>query len=192
MSRLFESELHVHQNEQELDTFCEFLNANDVRSYLEIGSKFGGSLWRVGGSLPTGSKVVAVDMPYGTRRWPETEPSLKACVAELRARGIDAHIIWGNSTDAGVISQVIEHGPYDCVLIDANHTLPFLKRDWENYSSMAKFVAFHDISWKRAPEWRGISIDVPAFWNEKKKSHNFVEFRFDPKMKDNGIGVLWR
>jgi hypothetical protein len=45
------------------------LQREGVRSYLEIGSKFGGSLWRVANSLPPGSRIVSVDLPNGTKAW---------------------------------------------------------------------------------------------------------------------------
>ena len=55
----------VLQNRQELDEFRRLIIAEGVRSYLEIGSKFGGSLWWIATSMPRGSRVVSIDLPWG-------------------------------------------------------------------------------------------------------------------------------
>lgn len=180
------------QVEEEIDGFAEILRAEGVRSYLEIGAKFGGSLGRVARVLPKGSRIVAVDLPKGTKAWRESEPLLKGVVAGLKADGHDAHLIWGDSTAPNVIEQVRRLGPFDAIFIDANHTLPFIEKDWANYGPMARIVAFHDINWHRAPEWVGTRIDVPQFWDRIKAGHRHQEFRSCPTGKNNGIGVLWR
>lgn len=181
------------QVEAEIDALADLFAAEGVRSFLEIGSKFGGSLARIATRLPAGARIVAVDMPAGTVAWPQSEAELKATVARLRLQGFDAHLVWGDSTAQGVIDQVRALGPFDAVFIDANHTLPFVEKDWANYGPMCRMVAFHDIAWQRAPEWKeGKRIDVPVFWERIKQSHCHAEFKFCPTGKNNGIGVLWR
>jgi hypothetical protein len=172
------------QNEEEHSAFVDLLRCEGVRSFLEIGSKYGGSLWRAAIALPTGSRVVSVDL--------EHMESLKACCQVLRGRGYDVHTILGNSQSPDIIAKVKALGPYDAVFIDADHRIPGVTADWETYGLMARIVAFHDISWWRAPEWMGTRFDVPQFWDRIKTEYRHQEFRFDPKHKDNGIGVLWR
>ncbi len=183
---------NVLQIEDELDKFCDLLQGQQVKSYLEIGSKFGGSLWRVANALPVGSKIVSVDLPLGTKVWKHSERALKACVLALNDKGYDAKIIWGDSTAGKIIDLVRESAPFDCVFIDANHTTPYLRKDWDNYGAMARIVAFHDISWERPDNWEGVRIDVKPFWEDLKNFYRHIEFKLDPKGKDNGIGVLWR
>jgi len=181
------------QDEREITAFCDLLAAEGVRSYLEVGSKYGGSLWRAANALPKGSRIVAVDMPKGTRAWGETEPSLKACIAELIAKGYDAQVIWGDSTDPKVIEQVRELGPFDAMLLDGDHRQPGITKDWETYGPMGRIVAFHDVAWLRAADWQGVRIDVPLIWNHLRPQYErTVEFRHDPSFKNNGIGCLWR
>lgn len=183
----------IMQVDSEIDGLADLFRAEGVRSYLEIGSKFGGSLQRIASRLPAGSRIVSVDMPRGTRAWPQSEAELKAVVARLRLEGYDAQLIWGDSTAPAVIEKVRALGPFDAVFIDANHTLPFVQKDWTNYGDMARLVAFHDIAWHRAPEWKeGIRIDVPEFWERIKTVYRHQEFKFCPTGKNNGIGVLWR
>jgi predicted O-methyltransferase YrrM len=180
------------QVEAEIDGFADILVQEGVTSYLEIGSKFGGSLMRVASRLPTGSRIVSVDLPNGTRAWNQSQAELKAVIAKLQLQGHDARIIWGDSTAPDIIEKVRALGPFDAIFIDANHTLPFVRKDWANYGPMGRIIAFHDINWHRAPEWVGTRIDVPEFWDEIKTGYRHQEFRLCPTGKNNGIGVLWR
>lgn len=184
--------LTMLQVPEEIDGLANLLAREGVRSFLEIGSKFGESLKRVAEALPVGSRIVSIDLPQGTRAWAQSEPALKGVVAGLKAKGYDAHIIWGDSTHRVVIDQAAKLGPYDAIFIDANHTMPFLEKDWANYGRMGRIVAFHDINWHRAPEWVGVRIDAPEFWDRIKAGHRHEEFRLCPTGKNNGIGVLWR
>lgn len=181
------------QDEAEITAFCNLLTKERVTSYLEIGSKFGGSLWRAANALPIGSRIVSVDMPGGTKAWKESEASLKACIAALNAKGYRATVIWGNSTDPKVIEQVRALGPYEAALIDGDHRLPGVTADFANYGPMCGIVAFHDLAWRRAPEWVGTRIDVPQFWASIKGDYERTEeIILCPTGKNNGIGVLWR
>lgn len=180
------------QDEAEIAAFADLVRSEGVTSYLEIGSKFGGSLQRVANAMPIGSRVVSVDLPKGTKAWTQSEPSLRNVVNDLKKDGYDAHLIWGSSQDPKVIEQVRKLGPFDCILIDADHRLPGVTADWDNYSDMGTMIAFHDIAWNRAPEWVGTRIDVPEFWQKLKPDYRHQEFIMCPTGKNNGIGVLWR
>jgi hypothetical protein len=189
MSAAYETE--IQQNREELAAFLDLLRGEGIASYLEIGAKFGGTLWRVGQLLPRGGRVVAVDLPHGTGAWSRSSVSLRACIEALRGRGLEAHLILGDSTAVEIVAMVERLAPFDAVLIDANHTLPFVTRDWENYGPMAHIVAFHDIGWSRPPEWTGgVRIDVPELWQRLRGEHRHVELSCE--QRNNGIGVLWR
>ena len=179
------------QNKHELDRFIAFLKAEGVTRYLEIGAKFGGSLWHIGKSLPKGSKIVAVDLPHGDTSFKQSEQPLRECVSELRHRGYHVSLILGDSTDGKVINDVRALGPFDACLIDANHTEPYVRQDFNNYGPMCRMVAFHDISFFRA---KGMPpgkkpIEVPKVWREIKDRFRHQEIKIDPQ--DNGIGILW-
>ena len=181
----------ILQVDAEIDGLADILVDEGVTSFLEIGSKFGGSLLRVAERLPHGSRIVSVDMPRGTKAWPQSEVDLKAAIQKLQIQDYDVHLIWGDSTAVDVIAKVANLGPFDACFIDANHTLPFVEKDWANYGPMCRLVAFHDIAWRRAPEWVGTRIDVPQFWDRVKGEYRHQEFKFCPTGKNNGIGVLW-
>lgn len=187
------SPMTIMQVDAEIDGLADLLAKEGVRSFLEIGSKFGGSLYRIAKRLPAGSRIVSVDLPRGTRAWAQSEPELKATVQRLQMQGYDTHLIWGDSTAAEVIAKVGNLGPFDACFVDANHTLPYLQKDWANYGPMCRLVAFHDIAWKRAPEWsEGVRIDAGPFWEDLKTGYRHQEFKFCPTGKNNGIGVLWQ
>jgi predicted O-methyltransferase YrrM len=174
------------QEEAEIDWLATIVRVETVRSVLEIGSRFGESLRRLVLAMPPGSKAVSVDL-LGNNKG-----ILRAVISALTLQGYDAHVVFGDSTDPDVVEQVRALGPYDLIFIDANHTLPYVTKDWENYGPMGRIVAFHDIAWRRPPEWKGIRIDVPQFWESIKHDYRHSEMKVCPSGQDNGIGVLWR
>lgn len=180
------------QVEAEIDALADIVRSEGVRSYLEIGSKFGGSLRRVAGVMPIGSKIVSVDLPNGTKAWGQSKGALKSVIHDFKADGYDTHLIWGNSQSPEIIEKVRRLGPFDAIFIDADHRAPGVAADWKNYGDMGRIVAFHDIGWRRAPEWVGTRIDVPEFWDSIKKDYRHQEIKLCPTGKNNGIGVLWK
>lgn len=185
------------QDPAELAHFIVLLKKEGIRSYLEIGCKHGGSLWRVATeAMPKGSRIVAVDLPHGDASFKESEPHLTACVKRLRKElGYDAHLFIGDSTDKEIIARVAELGPFDACLIDANHTEPYVRADWKNYGPMARIVAFHDIGWiaqGRDVKPGKLPIHVPIIWNELKSQFRHHEIKLCHTGRDNGFGVLWR
>lgn len=182
------------QNAREHDAFVALLQAEGVCCYLEIGSMYGGSLWRVAQALPKGSRVVSVDYAIDT---PGAMPHLQQCIEEIKACGYDAHLIHGDSAALETVGRVRELGPFDCVFIDGAHTLEAVTSDWINYGPMGRMVAFHDISWNetwksRVPGRVSKPMGVPQLWNDLKATHRHVEFKFQEPCNYYGIGVLWR
>lgn len=178
------------QNDVEHRWFIDILVREGVRSFLEVGSKFGGALRAVSLALPVGSRIVSVDLPAGTKAWPESKVTLPGVIDELNGKGYDAHLIWGDSTDPKVVEQVRALGPFDACFIDANHTLPYITKDWLNYGAMSRIVGFHDIGWYRPPGSGHTPIDAPQLWAELRQQYRHEQITEEPR--DNGIGVLWR
>ena len=185
-------ETHISQHEQEISEFVELIRQQGVTSYLEIGSRYGGSLWRIGTSLPKGSRIVAVDLPHGDgNKFQSTQVVLEECVGALRELGYDAHVIIGDSTSPVVIKKARYWGPYDLCFIDALHTERNVRSDWSSYGPMARMVAFHDIAYVHNPnkQPKHFPIEVPKVWNEIKQNFRYVEIKHDRTF--NGIGMLW-
>jgi len=183
------------QDPVELATFLKLLRNENIRSYLEIGSKFGGSLWKVATVMPKGSRIVSVDLPHGDTSFKESQPHLEECVKRLRkSLGYDAYLFLGDSTDPAIVTKVAELAPFDACLIDANHTGPYVRADWANYGSMARIVAFHDIGWvQEGRVTKKYPIEVPQLWSELKTQFpKHREIKLCHTKRDNGFGVLWR
>jgi cephalosporin hydroxylase len=180
------------QDPIEFAEFIILLKREGVKSYLEIGCKHGGSLWRIASEvLPKGSRVVAVDLPHGDQSFKESRPHLEACVKRLRkGLGLDARLFLGDSTDPKIIQAVRELGPFDACLIDANHTELFVRADWANYGPLARIVAFHDIAHVVQPKPPKMPIEVFKVWAELKDQFRNVEIKHSQGC--NGFGVLWR
>lgn len=182
-------ETFVLQHPRELEEFLFLLRRERVTSYLEIGSKFGGLLWKVGNALAPGSRIVSIDLPWGDGSFKQSHPWLEKCVAALQSKGYDARHLIGDSHDEISVAFADRLGPFDCVMIDGDHTAAGVRADWENYGRLGRMVCFHDIGWLPR-ESKKPPIEVPLFWNELKTSYRHLEIRHDER--DNGIGVLWR
>lgn len=190
--KLYETE--VSQVPSELAGLIDILRRENVRSFLEVGSRYGGSLWRIAQALPTGSRLVSCDSGKGMggKKEGQTE-SLRDCVTDLRQLGYWTRLVVGDSQLPDVIAQVERFGPYDAVFIDADHELVGVTRDWKNYGAMARIVAFHDVGWQM-PEGYSNSkvVRVPELWADLKSKYRHEEFIDRSGGWNMGIGVLWR
>lgn len=176
MKRYLANEL---QNPDECAEFVALLVRDGVRSYLEIGSRFGGSLWQVAQALPKGSRLVSVDV--------ESKPELETCLDDIRSLGHEVHQVIGDSTAPEIVASVRELGPFDAVLIDGNHTKEYVNQDWANYGPVGRIVAFHDVGTPKAHKpWRKA---VPELWNAIRSEYENQEIRVAGGI---GFGVLWR
>lgn len=191
MSRLYETQ--ISQVESEFTSLIEILVRENVRSFLEVGSRFGGSLWRIAIALPKGSKIVSCDSGSGMGgRQAGARESLRACVDRLSKTGYDAHVIIGDSQLDETISQVRPYAPFDAVFIDADHEYEGVVRDWKNYGRMARIVAFHDVGWVKPEGYANTkSVEVPMLWNDLKEKYRSEEFIDRSTGGNMGIGVLW-
>lgn len=184
----------VSQVESEIAGLIDVFQREGVRRFLEIGSRFGGSLWRIANALPAGSLIVSCDSGRGMGgNRPGATSSLKACIAQLCELGYDAHLIVGDSQLAMTIAQVQPFAPFDAVFIDGDHELKGVTRDWNTYGAMARIVAFHDVAWQVPWGYANSKfVEVPALWNELKARHRHEEFVDRSTGGNMGIGVLWR
>jgi hypothetical protein len=180
------------QDEFELRGFIDLLQRRGVTKYLEIGARHGDTFHEVAISLPVGSKVVAVDLPGGLWGTQKSRHCLERVIADLRARGYDASVIFGDSQTDATRRLIVGRGPFDAILIDGDHTLPGVTRDWDAYGPLAKTVAFHDIVGTGCAEKvHGSPVEVPILWDSIRRSgESIIEF-VAPASK-MGIGVVLR
>lgn len=178
------------QRADEVLWFIELLKWRNVRSYLEIGARDGDMFHAVMSSLPAGSKSVANDMPDGVWGRPDSRQNLERAVNDLKIKGQDATIVWGDSRSAGVRQAIMASGPYDAVFIDGDHRLEGVTADWQNYGPMGRLVAFHDIDGDGEGLRTGERVEVPQLWRELKAGHEVAEFIGE--QRGMGIGVVFR
>lgn len=180
------------QNEFELTSFMALLFERGVRRYLEVGAREGDTFVAVMESLPPGSTGVAVDWPGAMWGKSTTRGQLEKAVAHLQTKGYKASLLFGDSQSAGTRRIVIGRGPFDAVLIDADHRYEGVRKDWELYGQLGPVIGFHDITGEGEREKvHGNPVEVPRLWREIKETGvETVEF-VAPGSK-MGIGVIVR
>lgn len=175
------------QRAREIEAFIALLAERDVRTYLEIGARYGQTLEAVGNALAVPSVLVVVEQPGSLWGRDDSWPVLEAVAERLRQKGHGVWLIQGNSQDPATAQQVREiQDTFDAVFIDADHRYEGVKKDWELYGPMARLVGFHDI----APLPRNHVIEVPRLWHELAKQYRTIEF-CDPAEPGMGIGILF-
>jgi hypothetical protein len=171
------------QDPAELDQFIAFLRERRVRSYLEIGLALGGTFEKVVLGLPDCHRAVGIDLRPSTELY-DVLSRLGRAKPHCKTR-----FIWGPSCEWNTVQSALADGPYDAVLIDADHRLEGVTADWEIYRRSAKYIAFHDIA--KQPGWKdreGIPIEVPKLWAELKAEHKTTEIISPGSFM--GIGVV--
>jgi hypothetical protein len=182
----------ITQSEYEISSFIDILRDAGVRSFLEIGSRFGGSLDRIARALPVGSRIVSCDSGKGMGGGkPGAKTSLQSVVARLCKHGYDAHLVQGHSQAKLIVKQVHKLGPFDAVFIDGDHEYEGAKKDWLNFGRNAKICGFHDMAWVEPEGFPSYAkkVEVPRLWAELKDEYRSQEF-VEPGY-NMGIGVLW-
>ena len=166
-----------------IDTF----KANGVKSYLEIGSRFGKVFDRIVNECGI-KRAVSVDLPGGKWGVPASERELKNIIRNLQSH-IDAHLFLGDSKNPDIIAAVKELGPFDAVFIDGDHRYDGVKADWINYGNMGRLVGFHDIAGGAQKNPAKPQIECGKLWDEIK--NDFYHEECVEKGQNMGIGILW-
>lgn len=175
---------HAMQKVGELSQLMQmFLNRGHESHILEIGVGNGGTSWGWCKLFGYRGKVVAVDMvggPWGGGPHPSTVEYLTA--------NNNYTFINADSRKDETLKKVKEHGMFDLLFIDGDHSYEGVKSDYERYSPLVKhggYIAFHDICEHDA----SAQCEVKKFWDEVKVGKTAYEFIEEPK-NWGGIGVI--
>lgn len=179
------------QMEGELLPFIEFMRARGCSRYLEIGARHGDTFHLIMSALDPSTVGVAVDLAGGLWGTADSKFALIDAKDDLIRRGLDVHVILGNSHAPRIVKQCASLGPFDFALIDGDHTYDAVSQDFRDYAPLARYVAFHDIvghtqSTKKAGA--RIPVEVPRLWAEIKDGYPHWEFIAPGSQM--GIGVI--
>jgi hypothetical protein len=112
------------------------VGALGVRSYLEIGVDHGGTFLITTTYL---SRLGPLDRAVAVDRF--EVPALRERDAPARV----TDVLRADSASRDVARYVAEHGPFDLVLIDGDHSEDGVRRDFELVRPHARAIALHDI-----------------------------------------------
>ncbi|MFH1808169.1 MAG: class I SAM-dependent methyltransferase [Pseudomonadota bacterium] len=144
----------ILQNRRELVALCQFIEQQQLRSYLEIGAWTG----RLASALHTVfrfDQVAVCDDGYARRFGLELHlPS-------------EATLFVGSSRSPEYLSWRRDLGHIDLVFIDADHSEAGVRADFERERAMPhRFLAFHDIA-NPDPKAAGVA----RFWQGLEGGH---------------------
>lgn len=168
---------NASQKEFELKSFIDFLKENGVRRYCEIGARHGDTFYEVMTNLPYHSYGLAVDLPGGLWGTNKSRAALERAVDEVIGHNRNAEALFGDSTQEKTVELIKRRAPFDAILIDGDHSLSGVTKDWENYRGLGKIIAFHDIV--GTGEFEKVTrrpVEVPILWQKIKGEYQTVEF----------------
>lgn len=168
-----------------------FMRDHDLRRYLEIGARHGDTFHHVMSALgPHSTFGIAVDMPGGPWGTSTSEEAIRRAVHDLLRTGYSVRLCIGDSHSYELQQCVTKEGPFDLVFIDGDHRYDAVCQDFRDFSTMARYVAFHDIAGDgqttKTPD--ALTVEVPRFWHEIRDRFTFHEFIAPGSSM--GIGIL--
>ena len=159
--------LRQAQYPNQLAPYLIELAGRRIRSYLEIGVQHGGAFLLVSEYLTRTSgleRAFALDIyPVpAVEDYRQAEPA------------VDVRAVRTHSSSRGFRRLVRDEGPFDLVMIVADHSEEACRRDFEAVREHARLIAFHDVAGSDTP-------GVVAVWNHVKRTcgdefdfHEFV------------------
>jgi predicted O-methyltransferase YrrM len=186
-----------YQDSAELEWFVRLTQKLNVQRYLEIGSRWGDSLYAVMMNRTGQSPVKAFAGVIDISESPEKHKRLVETLDEIEKTGVTVAHFSGSSRNPAALVFAQEQAPYDLIFIDGDHTYEGAMADWYTYHQHAPVIVFHDIA---APDtWvsDGKLNGVQKFWRELTAkdtcSHGFKKVEeFVTPGSNMGYGVIYR
>lgn len=162
------------QSRSELIDLCEFIQAHQIRSYLEIGIWTGRVVTALHG-LFNFDTVAVCDVGVAAQRGLQIQVPQAARIFPLSSHSIE-YMAWRQQL-----------GHIDLVMIDGDHSYEGVRRDFEiNRRYPHRYLAFHDIA-NPEPQAAGVA----RLWRELEGEKVEI-IRPEPGIRARmGIGI-WR
>ena len=190
--KTIQAQVAVEQIPKELAELIRLAKVQDVRSVLEIGSRFGGTLkcWL---ELLSVNAVLAVDFPLEGSKVQAERCKLWE---SWRRPGQSTQAVFGKSEAPETLASVrvalskLGLPQVDMLFIDGGHSYEQVQADYTNYRQFAKkLIAFHDITASTIIDPKEFGTD--RFWQMIKRGKKHREFCFPKNARGGyGIGVL--
>jgi hypothetical protein len=160
--------LRMFQESDEFSQYISFLKKYPIKSYIEIGVKFGGTFLFTVEHLRI-ERAVAVD----------AHPLYPGMLAYQSAHPFEFRHMDSRSPE---FAATVENEIYDLCLIDGGHAYGVVKSDFNLMKRHARMIAFHDVA-------NPNQIGVETLWRDVRYSYDNWEF-FTPGKRMLGIGVI--
>lgn len=180
----------IEQLNDELAPLLQLALDHEVKSVLEIGSRFGGTLkcWL---HILNVKYAMCIDLPLENDA--KVTQERDALWRSWLRYNQTLNTIFGRSESKSTLDRVYYQltKPIDMVFIDGGHSYEQVKADYKNYAHLAKkIVAIHDIT--PSTVLSESEYGVPKFWNEVRPTHG-LKIELKGKTGPNGgygIGVI--
>ena len=121
-----------------------FQMASQGKTYVEIGTKFGGSAIVAG---LAGCEVHCIDHWEYPDRDPQIAPTPDAVLENWIAAGLDPDKLHLHVQRHPPWPEAIKHRMFDIGLIDGSHNEDACRKDWEEMRlHVTKYILFHDFN----------------------------------------------
>ena len=186
-------EFHPLQKRDELISLVTRVQQMDASRICEIGTASGGTLCALARAARPEARLATIDLSLPWAR--------RVACRRLASRGQRIECIEGDSHATATrdrIAAFLGESGWDLLLIDGDHSLSGVERDFSLYSPAVRrggLIVLHDI----VPDVRrrlGIATsadsgDVPEFWNTLKARYQRTEEIVDDEHQDAcGLGVI--
>lgn len=181
------------QLREEIEPLLLLLRKSQVKTFLEIGTASGGTLFLFSSVAEKDAVEISIDLPPGMLGggYPMHRKELYHSFAippqKLTLLKEDSHSQQTVEKARGILGGM----ELDFLFIDGDHSYGGVRKDFELYSALVKkggIIAFHDIA--AHPKESGCEVD--RFWNEIKNKYRWQEFIKDRNQGAYGIGVLYK